>query len=340
MRFGVACGFAAIVLLPLLSLADSGPEVVASSEPERWGPNILANKQINSIDPLVHTSTISGGGYINRAQRIGSFNDDASYIPGSARIATIGGGYDNLNNQLAGTIAGGAHHSLLGAGDHGTIGGGSWNSILSGSYSVIAGGGGNHIDGDFSVVSGGYRNVVAGTASGIGAGRNNFVDASFSYAVGENNHIEPQAVGSFTFGRDVRTGVPGSFTFSARGSAGQTVIMNLNNFTQGSSPSILLAQGNWTTPMVPENGLWSGEAQVIGVDTVSNQVSSYKLVFVASRQAVLHAEFTPQFDQLGLSAVPAELRIGSNGRLEFVAAGIGGRTIKWNAAVLVSQVNL
>jgi len=339
--------------------ADDAHEIVTSADPETRGPNILANGPVNQIDSEVHTSTIAGGGYIFMPQYIGNARVDDSYVPGSARIATISGGYDNLNNQLAGTIAGGAHHALLGAGDHGTIGGGSWNSIVDGGYSTIAGGGGgsdpqsvdgtrstigggggNHIVGDHSVVSGGYRNVVNGIAAGIGAGRNNFVDASFSYAVGENNHVEAQAVGSFTFGRDVRTGVPGSFSFSARGSAGQTIILNLNNYTEGVAPVILLAQGNWTTPMVPANGMWTGEAHVIGVDAVSKQVAAYKVSFVASREGVLHTEFSPQFDQLGLEAVPAELRIGYNGRLEFVAAGVGSRTVNWNAAIVVSQVNM
>jgi len=334
-------------------------EIVESHSPDTRGPNISANLEHNSIDPDVHTSTISGGGYKGVGQHIGDASIDPSYQSGQASIATISGGYDNVNNQLAGTIAGGAHHVLFSGGDHGTIGGGSWNSILSGGYAVIAGGGGgsdpqsvagdrstisggggNHIEGRFNVIAGGYRNIIDGTAAGIGAGRDNFVDASFSYAVGERNHVEAQAVGSFTFGRDVRTGVPGSFSFSARGHAGQVVILNLNQTTFGESSVIMLAQGNWTTPIVPDNAVWMGESQLVVAEPGSKLTTAYKMTFVVSRQEIKHVEFTRVYDELGMGPVPAVLQIGNLGRLEMIVTGQAARTLNWNAAVTVSQVNL
>jgi len=74
------------------------PALVDGFETERWGPNIVAHSETNAVDPLTHTNTIAGGGYYGRAQLIGNASVDPTYIPGGASIATISGGYNNVNN--------------------------------------------------------------------------------------------------------------------------------------------------------------------------------------------------------------------------------------------------
>ena len=122
---------------------------------------------------------------------------DSSYINGQGYVATISGGYDHLNNQIAGTIAGGGHNELRSGGNHATIVGGSYNVQKAGLYSFIGGGTQNHQSQDFGNIVGGWGNTihsdnVAGTDySFIGSGfANRITDASTATILnGQNNYI-------------------------------------------------------------------------------------------------------------------------------------------------------
>lgn len=122
---------------------------------------------------------------------------DSSYINGQGYVATISGGYDHLNNQIAGTIAGGGHNELRSGGNHAIIVGGSYNVQKAGLYSFIGGGTQNHQSQDFGNIVGGWGNTihsdnVAGTDySFIGSGfANRITDASTATILnGQNNYI-------------------------------------------------------------------------------------------------------------------------------------------------------
>jgi hypothetical protein len=332
------------------------PSVVAGTDTQQWGPNIAAHSETNHIDSLTNTSTIAGGGYTNREQLIGSAELDPGYVAGSASIATISGGYDNVNNQQAGTIAGGAHHFLYGAGDHGTIGGGSSNSITYGSYSTIgggggfstphsisgtratiAGGGGNTIDGHYNVISGGLNNAVYAHSSAIAGGRDNAIYAEYSLVAGNQSTILSHALGSMAIGNEVVSSSPGSINVSGRGNEGQSIVFNLNNQTINSETVYLLGKGVWTTPNIPENAIWSGEIHVTAASD-SGLVSAYKVSFASTSSRVVAMSVTEDFaDELGIG-IPS--LIIQNYRFLFNVTGVSGQTINWNATAVVSQANL
>jgi hypothetical protein len=329
------------------------PKVVQSLD-IRWGPNIAAHSATNFIDPKTHTNVVSGGGYYGMHNAIGDSSVDPEYVPGTAIIATIGGGYDNINNQLAGTIAGGAHHILYNDGDHGTISGGSSNYIMAGSYSTIAGGGGggapqyitgerstisggggNIIDSHYSTISGGMNNTIEGYAGTIGGGRNNSIFSSSSFATGFNNTILSHAAGSAVFGQDVASSSPGSINVSGRGKDGQAILFNLNNKTINNQRLNLLGTGSWTTPKIPEASIWTGDILVTGADTAGRAVA-YKLTFVATSKGVKMFRAEVLLDEIGV-AEPS-LAISSRRFLLYVNGGLGS-TITWNATSTVSQAN-
>lgn len=174
------------------------------------------NPRINVLGDEVEASVIAGGGTSSFPHKIGvngaipatvgshaDWTADSGYNPetNAVYVATIGGGYDNITNQVASTIAGGAHNFIkAGSGNfnHSTIGGGSIN-LISASYSTIAGGtqnsigdgagwgtisGGqnNSVQGDiFNVVAGGSTNAITGQYCVISGGRFSDILASSTY---------------------------------------------------------------------------------------------------------------------------------------------------------------
>jgi hypothetical protein len=332
------------------------PALVEGFQTETWGPNIAAHSETNAIDPLTHTNTISGGGYYGREQLIGTLTVDPNYVAGTALIATISGGYDNVNNQLAGTIAGGAHHILYSAGNHGTIGGGSYNHIVSGDYSTIAGGGGgnahqyisgtrstigggggNTITSDYATIAGGQSNSAGGIGSSISGGRDNVVDADYAFAAGQANTVLPHAVGSFALGKNVTSSAPGSINISGRGEAGQSILLALSNQTINTESVNLLGAGSWTTPIIPENGIWSGEIHMTAA-ALSGLIAAYKLSFVATANRIVSVSDAQNLaDELGIAAPGIVL---NNRRLLIYVTGVAGQTINWSATAVVSQANL
>jgi len=87
---------------------------------------------------------------------------DSSYTAGTAYVSSILGGYDHINNQIAGTIAGGGHIVLRGGdgGNHATVVGGSYNTQHSGVYAFIGGGTANENRADFGTIVGGWGNWI------------------------------------------------------------------------------------------------------------------------------------------------------------------------------------
>jgi hypothetical protein len=131
--------------------------------------NIVGNPLINSIAADVNGATISGGGTQSNANKIGS-------ITGTfADYAVISGGYDNINDQIASVISGGAHNRIksgaivagLLKGSHNTIGGGTLHNIGSTSnFCFIGGGSGGNIP------SASFSAMLSSEVSSFGNGAN------------------------------------------------------------------------------------------------------------------------------------------------------------------------
>jgi hypothetical protein len=190
-------------------LSTWATHVVAPSD-TAGARNLVANPDQNSIASDVRSSSIAGGGQVGFPQRIGSV------VGSNASYATIGGGYDNVNNMLAGTICGGAHHFLDSSGgaarDHGTIVGGSWHTIAAGPYNFIGGGTSNEIIGSATraTIAGGQDNSAQGPGVFIGGGSlNTAVGDSSVIAGGSQNDIDSTGLGS-TIGGGTQNKIAGT----------------------------------------------------------------------------------------------------------------------------------
>lgn len=199
---------------------------------------VIVNPVDNSTDGSV-TCCFIAGGEVGGPNIIGStgkpaytghtptgWSDDTGYVTGAAAVATIGGGYDHVNNQLAGTICGGGHNFIKSNVDgHGFIGGGSYN-IIAGGRGVICGGRQNAIDsatafgaivggddnellnGDYSFIGGGLSCQVSGAYSSIPVGRETVVSGASSISAGSFNTVannNSAAFGSWAVSRATGT---------------------------------------------------------------------------------------------------------------------------------------
>lgn len=191
---------------------------------------------INYIDPAAESCVISGGGRDGTSTRViepgttfrNEIGANASYVAGTADLATIAGGYDHRNDQLAGTISGGGHNLLSYTGDHGTIAGGSFNSVVGASnYCTISGGTLNTIGQDgaalHAVISGGNGNLIR-------QGNNNVIGGGFT------NNISGGAATSVVSG-----GVFNTITSSANNN---TISGGNNNSITGAASAAVIAGGN------------------------------------------------------------------------------------------------
>jgi hypothetical protein len=192
--------------------------------------NMIAGFEDNAIASDLYSCTIAGGGSIGRenviggnAANVGTANPNLPTTTGTnARYAVIGGGYDNVNNALAGvltgfhckieqaathgTISGGSFHEING-GDYNTVAGGTINAIESGSNNTISGGRNNTIDNpakEGSTISGGFNNIVNGVSSVVSGGSGNKAQADNSTVSGGYNNTA-SGVGSVIGGGGANT---------------------------------------------------------------------------------------------------------------------------------------
>ena len=193
--------------------------------------NILEGYKGNNINSDVQSATISGGGSLNNENIIGGNTSTVgnSQVPNKADLSgtyahfsVIGGGYDNVNNALAGVLTG--YHCIIEKGaTHGTISGGSFHKIkngdyptisggtlneISGSNSTIAGGTSNLITGDDAVVSGGSSNKANARGAVVSGGANNSASANYSTINGGSDNVVSAASAMVTGGtRNTANGV-------------------------------------------------------------------------------------------------------------------------------------
>lgn len=99
--------------------------------------------------------------------------------------STIGGGYNNTNNNSHGVISGG-HNNIMSSGHDSFIGGGDANSTSGSDFAVIAGGYRNQAGSKGSVL-GGEDNRALGAGSGIIGGYGNRAIGDYSFASGGYN---------------------------------------------------------------------------------------------------------------------------------------------------------
>jgi len=168
---------------------------------------------VNSTDNVAEAGlarvVIAGGGLAGGPNRIGTtgaptgsdftppaWAADSGYVAESANTSVISGGYDNVQNQLAGVIAGGGHNFMkYDAVAHSVIGGGSYNLIAAGR-SVICGGRRNAVTGsiDFGSILGGDDNWVYGNYASILGGRS--CEAASNYCLAFGRRAKANNLGS------------------------------------------------------------------------------------------------------------------------------------------------
>lgn len=242
--------------------------------------SVIFKPSVNSFDSASASQTISGGGEAGTVStRVletgsgGSRNEigaHASYVASTADYATIGGGFDHRNDQLAGTINGGGHNLLNYQGDHGTIGGGSQNAVTGATdYGTIGGGTFNVIgasaSADASTIAGGHTNTITrGPDCVVAGGRNNDITSTGAaggntVGGGNDNNIS----GSAAYGTIVG-GQGNSITATGNGS----VVGGTANAAAGSG-NILLGAGN-------ASAAGANTATVLGNSNTAN--SNYELV--------------------------------------------------------------
>ena len=177
--------------------------------------SFLVGAAFNTIEESLYSCWVAGGRPTS-VNKIGSpthpsgtdwtppgYEDDTGYVAGSAHVATIGGGYDNICNQIAGTIAGGGHNFIkYNAGGHSVIGGGSYN-VVGSNRGFIGGGRANACTGtgEYHAIWTGQDNVVQNCNYGIILnGNDNEVSGDRATAWGDTNAVSGDD--SLSFGRD------------------------------------------------------------------------------------------------------------------------------------------
>jgi hypothetical protein len=268
-------GLTLVASLPAFS--QTMPYLAPSNDPS--GPNLLCCTPVNAIDPYVHSATVLGGlGDGNFPNLVGaSFagingGPDDTYIRGSASYATIPGGYDNIDNALAGAIIS-QHARLYTAATHGLIIGGGNHWISSGDSNSIVGGAQHHIsatNGD-NIIAGGARNTITGqgSASAIIAGSQQTISGGAYSAIvaGYANNISAPAIAQTIVGGGSNT-ISGVATYAA-------IVGGHNNAVSINYGSIL---GGY------DNSVSGYAGVIIGGDT-SQVTAPYAVAFGSGRVA-------------------------------------------------------
>jgi len=177
--------------------------------------SFIQNAQYNTLEAGLTTGVLMGGNatYGNLIGSTGlptgpdwtpsGWSADSGYVAGSATVAQILGGHDNIVNQTAGIIVGGGHNFVkYNAGGHSVIVGGSYQ-VNQGQYCFIGGGRRNTIIGNSSAFSfiGGAEDVnIVGSWSGVASGSDIDITGDYSFAAGAGHRVGAR---SFITGNNV-----------------------------------------------------------------------------------------------------------------------------------------
>lgn len=230
--------------------------------------NAVAYNPGDTFTGVYGTKTYSVSGNCVAKNNI-SRQPDSSYVDGQTYVASITGGYDHLNNQIAGTIAGGGHNELRSAGNHATISGGSYNLQKAGLYSFIGGGSQNYQSQDFGVIVGGWGNTIA-------SDNVNVSDESVIVS-GQENEISDVAYGFIGTGLNNRLLNPNNVTVaynSIINGTGNTIsagihnaIQGINNTITGDSTGYNLARGNGNTISGVSTYVFSSGSSIVATNS-------------------------------------------------------------------------
>ena len=281
----------------------------------------------------------------------------------NAHYAFIGG-YDNVNNALAGTLMG-YHCYISDLATHGAIYGGSYHKILDGDYAFIGGGTKNLIQnkegGNYGFLLSGNTNKLYGRFGGVIGGMNNrigneTVNKDYSSVIGSYlssidgdyatvlNGNECKATKDYTFARgkgavanNIGESVFSTGKFKTAGDSGQSTLHLLRQTTTGtetqllcddSGSSILTPIGVNTTLTI--TGVMSGHR----VD--SEGYASFKFTAVLTRtNDVLTVQYS-NVENLYTSDPAYNMAVKVNPTLnsyQILAQGVQGHTINWTAKV-------
>ena len=255
-------------------------------------PNVIAGHYKNAISADVHSSTIAGGGLLNKENVIGGIaanvNTETSNVPTGgptlgqqSQFCLIGGGYDNVCNGLANVITVGQHCIIESFADHGSIHGGSHNKIFEGSYNTIGGGTRNTVYSDgFSVISGGGDHWIGtvSTNSVIAGGSSNSIYGSFCTVSGgqSNTATADSSTAVIGGGSGNRVAQPNSTISGGNGNIidtsgqGCAISGGIDNTASGECAAVVGGRDNDATANYSQASGRDAVAARAGTDTFAN----------------------------------------------------------------------
>lgn len=281
---------------------------------------------------------------------------------GNAPVGTIGGGYDNElgDGATAGTISGGAHHTMTGS--HGTIGGGSFNVVTTGGYATVAGGTANSATGIQATAGGGGNNVASGQSATVAGGSTNTASAQEATAAGGNNLASGQysvalgklnqatATAAVATGYNCKATRPGqrshaSGAFSVRGDA-QVSDHVMRIQTTNATPAVLATDGAAGRLDLANDTTWAFSIMVVARRTdADNESAAYKLEGCIDRQAdaastaLVGTVTTTVLGEDTAAWDVAATADTTNGGLAITVTGEASKTIRWVAKVTLVEVS-
>ena len=296
---------------------------------------------------------------------------DAGYVADSAGVSTVIGGYDHINNQLAGTIIGGGHNYLqYNVNGHGSILGGANNridggrsTIIGGSsctingganIGVIVGGEYNTCQGSRSVILGGLSNQVISTAtySAVVGGRSNTINAGVDYGViisGQGNLVTHDY--AVVMGNNGISDAVGALTISrtklSKDGDCQTTI---HEFGIRTTNATIANMTQYFTLVSADKAALAIRAQIVAIDEATGDLAVYvwdggmtwdgtsTATFYDAGGSGASRNFTQIVDSIGCAAVP--VWSGTTAAVRPKVTGKLSTNIKWSCTALFTVTRL
>jgi len=296
---------------------------------------------------------------------------DSGYVDASAGVSTIVGGYDHVNNQLAGTIVGGGHNYIqYNVNGHSTILGGANNridgarsAIVSGSsctvngganFGVIVGGEYNTCQGSRSAIISGLSNQIISTAtySAIVSGRSNKIDTGVDYAAiiaGQGNTITHDY--AVVLGNDGISDAVGALTISrtklSKAGDCQTTI---HEYAWRTTNATIANMTQYFTLVAADKAAVAIRAQMVAIDEATGDMAvfvwdggmkwdgSATATFYDAGGSGASRNFTQIVDGIGVAALPQWS--GTTGVIRPRVTGHATKNIKWSCTAIFTVTRL
>jgi hypothetical protein len=277
----------------------------------------------------------------------------------------IVGGYDNVNNVLAGVVIGYHCKALddgtgLAGATHATIIGGSYHTFVDGDYSAAIGGTNNTLDykaggaysffgagiggvikAKYSTIISSFNSRIGGTGgaeltnSGIYHSNISTIDGNYATVLGGN---ECKATKDYSFARgkgavahSVGESVFSTGKFTVAGDSGQSVLHLLRQTTNATQTQLLCsddATGNTITALGVNTSLLV-KASIAAYNVTTNSTAAFEIVAHMSRDSgnvVLNAHtVTPIFNPESLAVAI----VPSTTLFQVRVTGLAANTINW-----------